>query len=78
MKRLGVIGGIGPESTVVYYRSLIAAGRGRLRRTSPPLVINSVDVQTILRLAEENPYQGCEITWSPRPASSRVAVLRLR
>jgi len=58
MKRLGVIGGIGPESTVVYYRSLVAAGRERLGGTSPPLLINSIDVQTVLRLAEEDPLPG--------------------
>jgi aspartate racemase len=58
MKRLGVIGGIGPESTVVYYRSLVAAGRERLSGTSPPLLINSIDVQTVLRLAEEDPLPG--------------------
>jgi aspartate racemase len=58
MKRLGVIGGIGPESTVVYYRSLVAAGRERLGDTSPPLLINSIDVQTVLRLAEDDPLPG--------------------
>jgi aspartate/glutamate racemase len=30
MKRLGIIGGIGPESTMVYYRTIMAAGRERL------------------------------------------------
>jgi aspartate/glutamate racemase len=27
MKVLGVLGGIGPESTIAYYRALIAEGR---------------------------------------------------
>lgn len=36
MKTIGIIGGIGPETTIIYYRHLIAAGHTRI-------VINSVD-----------------------------------
>ena len=55
MERLGVVGGMGPESTIAYYRSLIAAARD-LRPTSPhvPVLINSIDVQKVLRLTGEN------------------------
>jgi hypothetical protein len=58
MRRLGIIGGIGPESTVVYYRSILAAGRERFAGASPPVLINSIDVQMVLRLAEEDPVPG--------------------
>ena len=58
MNRLGIIGGIGPESTVVYYRSIIAAGRDRLRGVAPPVVINSIDVHKVLHLADEDPVPG--------------------
>jgi aspartate racemase len=58
MKRLGIIGGIGHESTVVYYRSILAAGRERLGGASPPVLINSIDVQMVLRLVEEDPVPG--------------------
>jgi aspartate racemase len=58
MKRLGIIGGIGPESTVVYYRSILAAARERLGGASPPVLINSIDVQLVLRLAEHDPVPG--------------------
>jgi aspartate racemase len=58
MKRLGVIGGIGPESTVVYYRALVAAGRERLGGAAPPILINSIDVGRVLRLAEDDPVPG--------------------
>lgn len=58
MKRLGIIGGIGPESTVVYYRSILAAGRERFGGAPPPVLINSIDVQMVLRLAEEDPVPG--------------------
>jgi aspartate racemase len=43
MKTIGLIGGIGPETTVVYYRLLIAAGHTRI-------VINSVDSGVLVPL----------------------------
>ena len=47
MKTLGMIGGIGPESTIEYYRHLIAAYRARKPDGSyPPIVINSVNMKT--------------------------------
>lgn len=58
MKRLGIVGGIGPESRVGYYRSIMAAGRQLLGGTSPPVLINSIDVQKVLRLAQEDPVPG--------------------
>src|ERR1700704_6894932 len=45
MRTAGVIGGLGPESTIDYYRSIIA--RYRARRPDggyPHVVINSLDV----------------------------------
>jgi aspartate racemase len=55
MERLGVVGGMGPESTIAYYRAIIAAARD-LRPSSPHLsvLINSIDVQKVLRLVGEN------------------------
>jgi aspartate racemase len=58
MKRLGIVGGIGPESTIVYYRALIAAVRERLDGAALPILINSIDVHTVLRLAEDDPVPG--------------------
>lgn len=43
MKTIGIIGGIGPETTVIYYRLLIAAGH-------TPIVINSVDSGALIPL----------------------------
>jgi hypothetical protein len=55
MKRLGVVGGIGPESTIAYYRLIIAAVRERWPdHPQAPVLINSIDVQKVLRLAAEN------------------------
>ena len=58
MKRLGIVGGIGPESTVVYYRAIFASGRERLAGAAPPIIINSIDVQRVLQLAETDPIPG--------------------
>lgn len=51
MKTLGIVGGIGPESTVEYYRSIIAAYRGRKRDGSyPRIIINSIDMKRLVDL----------------------------
>jgi len=52
MKMLGIVGGIGPESTIEYYRQLVAGFRQRVSDvSSPPLLIDSIDVSRVLRLA---------------------------
>ncbi len=44
MKTLGIIGGIAPESTIEYYRLIIASYRTQKPDGSyPPLIINSID-----------------------------------
>src|SRR6266481_2155799 len=64
MKTVGIIGGIGPESTIEYYRLIIEAYRQRRRGTGvppvdshaqdaratsyPSIIINSVDVTRLL------------------------------
>ena len=51
MKTLGIIGGIGPESTIVYYRAIVAGFRERVRDGSlPPIIINSIDMKKLLDL----------------------------
>ena len=51
MKTLGVVGGIAPASTIEYYRMLIAGYQARRPGGSqPPIIINSIDMQTMLRL----------------------------
>jgi aspartate racemase len=53
MKTLGVIGGIGPESTIEYYRHLIAAYRKQKPDGSyPAIVINSINMRTLLDMIE--------------------------
>lgn len=48
MKTIGVVGGIGPESTIEYYRCLIAFTRERGGSCAPPVLINSIDVDRML------------------------------
>ena len=48
MKTLGLIGGIGPESTVEYYRLLVARYREKADGVYPSVIINSVDLKRLL------------------------------
>src|SRR4030095_4674047 len=48
MKTLGLIGGVGPESTIEYYRLLVAKYREQAGGTYPPVVINSVDLKRLI------------------------------
>ncbi len=55
MKTLGIVGGLGPESTIDYYRTLIAAYRQRTGDGSyPAILINSLDLQRARQLVEAN------------------------
>ena len=47
---LGIVGGTGPESTIDYYRSLVATWRSRRADGSyPRVIINSVEAGTVFR-----------------------------
>jgi len=49
LKTAGIIGGLGPESTVDYYRSVVALYRERTGDGSyPPLIINSVNMKRLI------------------------------
>jgi aspartate racemase len=59
MKTVGILGGIGPESTVEYYRLMVAAYRERRPDGSyPPILINSIDLKRLLDLAEAKDNVG--------------------
>jgi aspartate racemase len=51
VKTIGIVGGIGPESTIDYYRLLIAAGHTQI-------VINSVAVQALLGMMMKGDSAG--------------------
>lgn len=48
--RVGLVGGLGPESTIDYYRRILAAWEAAHPHSSPSIVIDSLDVQRALRL----------------------------
>lgn len=51
MKIVGMIGGVGPESTIDYYRLILAAYRERVPDGSAPsIIINSIDVNKAVAL----------------------------
>src|ERR671913_94677 len=50
-KTIGIVGGIGPESTIDYYRLLVAAGHLRM-------IINSVAVQDLLGMMMKGDTRG--------------------
>lgn len=50
MKSVGLVGGLGPESTIDYYRRVLAAWAQLDPVSSPSIVIDSLDVQVGLRL----------------------------
>ena len=51
MKTIGIVGGIAPESTIEYYRLIIASYREKKRDGSyPAILINSIDMKKMLDL----------------------------
>ena len=59
MKLLGIIGGLGPESTIDYYGTIIALYRERKTDGSyPPLIINSVDLKKGVDFITANDLAG--------------------
>lgn len=54
VKTVGIIGGIAPESTIDYYRQIIARYRERQTDgTYPHIIINSIDLTKMLALVAE-------------------------
>ena len=52
MTTVGLVGGLGPESTIDYYRRILAAWQREEPSSAPALVIDSLDVRRALRLVE--------------------------
>jgi aspartate racemase len=59
MKTIGIVGGIGPESTIDYYRTIIATYRERRPDGSfPSVIINSIDAKHMMGLIASNDLGG--------------------
>ena len=57
MATVGIVGGLGPESTIDYYRRIIAQYRARTADGSyPPIVITSMDMQRMLGLIDARKF----------------------
>jgi aspartate racemase len=81
VKIAGILGGIGPESTIEYYRQIVAAYRSQARNDSyPSVVINSIDMTKMLglfgagRLTEVTGYLLGEIARLSRAGAEFGAV----
>lgn len=56
--KVGIVGGIGPESTVDYYRSIIAAYGERKGGDQPSILINSIELNTVVGLVTAGDMEG--------------------
>jgi len=54
MSRVGLIGGLGPESTIDYYRRLLEAWGRERPGSAPGIVFDSLDVQRVIPLVERD------------------------
>ena len=54
MPIVGLVGGIGPEATIDYYRRLITAWQREDPLSSPSMVIDSLDSKVVLRLVDRD------------------------
>ena len=54
MASVGIVGGLGPESTIDYYRRIIRAWELKDPSSAPAIVIDSLDVRVALRLIQHD------------------------
>lgn len=55
MKKPGIIGGLGPETTIIYYRMIVNEYQKRINNLEyPEILINSVNMKEFLNLAEQD------------------------
>ena len=54
MAILGIVGGLGPESTIDYYRRILKECKRDDPSSSPSIIIDSLDVDRGLRLVEHD------------------------
>ena len=51
---VGLVGGLGPESTIDYYRRILEAWQAHDASSAPRMIIDSLDVQQGIRLAQSD------------------------
>jgi aspartate racemase len=58
MKRIGIIGGIGPESTIDYYKLIIGAFHEKQADLGyPEIIIYSANLSSLMRILEANDWE---------------------
>lgn len=59
MKKLGLIGGTGPQSTLIYYKTLVYGANKRVgKEFFPNLTIESLNVFNVLKYCADRDYEG--------------------
>lgn len=59
MKKLGLIGGVGPESTILYYKGIVYGVKERVGKPYlPPLTIESLSCFEVIRMSSEGDAAG--------------------
>lgn len=59
MKTIGIVGGLGPESTVDYYQRIIGAFvKRRPQATYPEIVVFSANSDTLFELVDRKDWDG--------------------
>ncbi|MDX9880708.1 MAG: amino acid racemase [Prolixibacteraceae bacterium] len=58
MKKIGLIGGLGPEATVDYYKAIIEAFKGEGKLNYPEIIVYSVNMYTFIGKMEAGDYRG--------------------
>jgi aspartate racemase len=59
MKKIGIIGGLGPESTLDYYKGIIDAFKPDYENNGyPEISIESVDMRTFIKYAENDQWEA--------------------
>ncbi len=58
MKRIGLVGGLGPEATVDYYRRIIERSRAQTKGKVPEIILYSLDMRDFPRLERRDEVIG--------------------
>lgn len=58
MKTLGIVGGIGPESTIDYYRFILEQCEKRHAPGVPHIIIDSIDINVAIKLLDAGDHQA--------------------
>ncbi len=57
MKKIGIIGGLGPESTIEYYKMIIKKLHNSDEINYPEIIIESVDMKKVFDYIQDNKFQ---------------------